>query len=84
MSDSHSFLARDAQGNPYRLTMHREMIGASSRSEDHMPSKMSIPVDIIGPRGEWVSLVHPGRYLMQPIEKGRAAIELFADDPMAL
>lgn len=88
MSDTHSIDARDLVGNRYRLTVYREMIGTAPRAcaspsavspTDHPP----LPVDIIGPRGEWVSVLRPGRYLLQPLEKDRTAIELFSDEPIS-
>jgi len=82
MSDTHTIDAHDALGNRYRLTIYREMIDNSPR-DGVGSATLSIPIDIIGPRGEWVSLVSPGRYLMQPLEKDRAAIELFSDEPIA-
>ena len=82
MSDTHSIAAYDAQGNRYRLTVYRELIGASTRGVEPAAS-LAIPIDIIGPRGEWVSLLHPGRYLLKPLEKERTAIELFSDEPIA-
>lgn len=82
MSGTHSINACDAQGNLYRLTIYRESIGGSVR-DVFDPSTLSIPTDIIGPRGEWVSLMQPGRYLLKPLEKDQAAIELFSDEPTA-
>ncbi len=82
MSDSHSIDAYDACGNRYRLTVYRELIGVSTHRADP-PSNLTIPIDIIGPRGEWVSLLHPGRYLLKPLEKDRTAIELYSDEPIA-
>jgi hypothetical protein len=82
MSDNHSIAAYDAQGNRYRLTVYRELIGASTRGADPAAS-FTFPIDIIGPRGEWVSLLYPGRYLLKPLEKDRSAIELYSDEPIA-
>lgn len=82
MSDTHSIAAHDAGGNLYRLTIYREMIAAAPR-EALAGATLALPIDIIGPRGEWVSLVRPGRYLLQPLDKDQLAIELFSDDPIA-
>lgn len=82
MSDTHSIDAHDAHGNRYRLTIYREIIGLSPRDASDQSAPL-VPIDIIGPRGEWVSLVRPGRYLLQPLERDRAAVELFSDEPTA-
>lgn len=84
MSDTHSFEAHDAFGNRYRLTIYREAIGVAERvgavsSPAASPVSVSIPVDIIGPRGEWVSQISSGRFLLQPLDKARPVVELFSD-----
>ena len=82
MSDTHSIDAHDALGNLYRLTIYREMIGLLPR-DGLSDATLSIPIDIIGPRGEWVSLLRPGHYLLQPLDKDGTAIELFSDEPIS-
>jgi hypothetical protein len=82
MSGTHSIDAHDAHGNRYRLTIHRESMDVA-RPEAVSAATIAIPIDIIGPRGEWVSLMHAGRYLLKPHDKDRAAIELYSDEPAA-
>lgn len=82
MSGTYTIDAHDAHGKRYRLTVHREMIG-EAEIEGRLPSTLGLPIDIIGPRGEWVSFVQPGRYLLKPHDKEGAVIELFSDEPAA-
>lgn len=82
MSGTHSINARDAHGNLYRLTIYRETIGTSDRIVPYSTA-LAIPLDIIGPRGEWVSLVQPGRYRLHPLDRDRDPVELFSDESAA-
>lgn len=82
MCGAHTINAHDTHGNCYRLTVYRELIGGAE-TEGRLSSMLGLPIDIIGPRGEWVSFMQPGRYLLRPHDKLRAAIELYSDEPAA-